>query len=103
MSTVQTGSDIQGQTQYWNTWFEDYLSATTTAPKEQLVYEVDIIAIRGKTTVSDGYGLKMERFAYNADVYVGTTICGQTGTMPPGDVDLYRVIRVRCNKPVWGT
>jgi len=66
-----------------------------------LVYEVDLIAIRGN---GGGAGEKIERFAYNADVYVGTTMCGQTGVMPTGNAPVdYRVIRVRCNKPVWGT
>lgn len=51
-------------------------------------------------------GNRLDRFAYGTQVYVGKTLCNYAEPFNernlPGEEE-FKVINVRCKKPVWGT
>lgn len=76
------------------------MSPLTLAPKEQLIYQVNIIPILYEPTKDTR---RLEEFAHGTSVYIGETLCGQASQMPADTVNTYRVLSVRCNQPIWGT
>lgn len=76
------------------------MSPLTVAPKEQLIYQVNIIPILYEPTKDSS---RLEQFAYDTRIYIGKTLCNKAGQMPPNPVTNARIFSIRCNEPIWGT
>lgn len=100
--TDENSLNFQGQGNWYHTWFEDFVSPSTDAPQMQLVTAVKIYPIPGTDPTTQQ---RHERFAYGAKVYIGSELCGSTpnpSQMPETQPDLFRVLTVVCEKPIWG-